>query len=221
MAGEQWLVAGLGNPGDKYLRTRHNLGFMAMEVLTQIWGLRLQRAKFKGLYEKADLRALEAKVSARYRLRPIGRQTLPEVPEAGVILLKPCTYMNASGESIREALHFFKIPSERLIVMYDDFDLPCGQIRLREKGGAGTHNGMRSVLAQLKTENFIRLRIGCGPLPPGRAVIDYVMENIPPAEQEGSFHSLETAAKAVRLLLRGGVPFALNYINTEEQKKQE
>lgn len=214
---ERWLIVGLGNVGDKYLRTRHNLGFMAIEVLCQIWKIKLDKIKFKGLYNKGDFVSLENNVQRKYQIKPYGRKKLPELRDIDLIVLKPSTFMNNSGLSVKEAMDFYKIPSERLIVIYDDFDLNVGSIRIRAKGSAGTHNGMRSIISNIKTENFIRIRIGCGPLNRGEDIISFVMRDIPKSEQEATFESFELAAKAVRLILLGGVEFALNFINAERQ----
>ncbi len=218
---EKWLIVGLGNVGDKYLRTRHNLGFMCLEVLCQIWNLRLKKIKFKGIYEKVNFAEMEQRVSESYKLRSYGRKALPAPKDIEVLLLKPSTFMNRSGESVKEAMDYFKIPTERLIVIYDDFDLNVGELRLRSKGGAGTHNGMRSIISSIKSENFIRLRVGCGPISSGEDIISYVMQDIPKSEQADTFASLELGAKMLRLILLDGVESALNAINTEKQKLAE
>lgn len=170
-----WLVAGLGNPGLAYARTRHNCGFMVLDILAEQLGVRLTRARFHSAYERVN----DGSVA--------------------LILLKPETYMNDSGLAVREAAAFFKIPHERILVVYDDVDLPAGRLRLREKGGPGTHNGMRSIVRELGGGNFPRLRVGVGPADPRMDLADFVLGRIPEAEQEGFFAAMKTAADCVRL----------------------
>ncbi|MDO5732313.1 MAG: aminoacyl-tRNA hydrolase [Eubacteriales bacterium] len=217
---EKFLVVGLGNPGDRYLRTWHNLGFMALEVLSQIYGIEPKRAKFRGLYEKLSLAKGEAHAKRLRREIPnVGRRGLPPQPEREIIFLKPMTYMNLSGESVAAAARFFKIPPERILVFYDDVDIPLGEIRIRSRGSAGTHNGMRSVVCQLHSQDFPRIRIGCGPQPEQCDIVDFVLEQIPKSAQGRCFESLELASTAARLCFYDGADFAQNYINTLLQKK--
>ena len=125
-----YIIVGLGNPGSKYENTRHNMGFKAIDAMASEFGIDVNRAKFKGLIGEGR----------------IGSEK--------VILLKPQTYMNLSGQSVREIMNFYKIPEENLIVIYDDFDLPIGSIRVRKSGGPGTHNGMKSVIQELGSRKF-------------------------------------------------------------------
>lgn len=130
------LIVGLGNPGKEYENTRHNCGFMAIDYLAQDLGVTINQAKFKGLYAKI------------------------KVEGEDVILLKPQTYMNLSGESVSEVMKFFKIDKEDVLVIYDDLDLPVGKIRIRANGSAGGHNGIKSLIAHLNGQDFKRIRIG-------------------------------------------------------------
>ncbi|NLW88742.1 MAG: aminoacyl-tRNA hydrolase [Clostridiaceae bacterium] len=168
-----WLIAGLGNPGPKYVYNWHNCGFMALEVLAQRNNISLNRSKFSGSYGKG---------------RIFGEE---------VVLLRPGTYMNCSGLSIRQALHFYKIEPERLIVVYDDIDLKRGSIRVRSSGGAGTHNGMKSVIGEIGSKDFVRVRIGIGPAPEHFELADFVLSDIPKEDHEQMFTAFTEAALAV------------------------
>ncbi len=134
-----YMIVGLGNPGRLYMKTRHNMGFMTVDVLADRLGVRMDRLRFK------------AKIGE-------GR-----IGTEKVILVKPQTYMNLSGEAVRPLVDYFKIPMDKLLVVYDDIDLPLGRTRVRRGGSAGTHNGMRSVIYQLQKDDFARVRIGLGP----------------------------------------------------------
>lgn len=184
-----WMVVGLGNPGTKYAQTWHNLGFMCLEILQQRHGFRCDRLRFKGL-------------TAEPRL--FGEKQL---------FLLPQTFMNLSGESVREMADFYKIPHENILVIYDDFDLPLGEIRIRHHGSAGTHNGMRSIIQHLGTDRFPRLRIGFGPKPPERQVVDFVLERVPKAQQKDCYDALTRAADAVELVLTDGLEIAMSRMN--------
>jgi len=190
-----WLIAGLGNPGAKYERTWHNAGFLTLEVLAQKNKIRMDRIKFKGVY---------------------GQSTIKNVK---VILLKPTTFMNQSGESIQEAMAFFKIPPERIILIYDDIDIDRGIIKIRQSGSAGTHNGMRSVITHLNTQDFARIRVGIGPLPPQWQIVDFVLSEIIPEHQKTMFSSFEQASGAVEAILEKGAAAAMNQYNGKEKEK--
>jgi len=173
-----WLIAGLGNPGSKYTFNWHNCGFMALEVLAQRNRIFIDRAKFQGECGQGILHGEK------------------------VILLRPSTYMNLSGESIRDCMQFYKIPPERVLIIYDDIDIPKGTIRYREKGSAGTHNGMRSIISCLGSEKFHRIRIGCGPVPEKWELADYVLSDITKEEQEPMFEAFTNAAKRAEKLVK-------------------
>ncbi|AXI07545.1 aminoacyl-tRNA hydrolase [Oceanobacillus zhaokaii] len=165
-------IVGLGNPGKKYEDTRHNVGFMMIDELVGRHNWSLDKKKFNGLY------AMEHYQSDK------------------VILLKPQTYMNLSGESIRPLMDFYNIDLEDVLIIYDDLDLPTGKIRLRQKGGHGGHNGVRSAIDHLGTKEFKRIRIGIGrptsPIP----VVDYVLGSFPKEEHEAVGSSIKLAADA-------------------------
>lgn len=167
-----WLVVGLGNPGKQYTYNWHNCGFMTLDVFAQRNKIAISKVKFKG---------------------ELGQG---EIAGEKVVLLRPQTYMNLSGESVREALAFYKIPVEKLIVFYDDIDIPIGTIRVRQNGGPGTHNGMKSIISCLGSQNFPRIRVGCGPVPPQWDLADFVLSDIPKDCQNQMFDAFTEAAEA-------------------------
>ena len=189
-----WLVVGLGNPGREYEKTWHNLGFMVMEILSQRHKFRCDRLKFKGLGHKVRLYGQE------------------------VIFLLPQTYMNLSGECVREWARFYKVPLDHILVVVDDFDLPLGCLRIREHGSAGTHNGLRSIVACLGSEQFPRVRLGYGPKPEHLDIVDFVLQRIPEEKAETAFAAMTAAADAVELILREGVARAMSRMNGEAQR---
>ncbi|MDD2458399.1 MAG: aminoacyl-tRNA hydrolase [Eubacteriales bacterium] len=194
MEQELWLVAGLGNPGRQYEKTWHNCGYLVLEVLSQRHQIALNRIRFKGLTGQGTI---------------AGRK---------VILLQPTTYMNLSGESLREAMAFYKIPPQRTLVIYDDLDLPAGQIRMRPSGGAGTHNGMRSIIGQLGRQDFPRVRVGIGPLPENWELVSYVLSEIPQDQQKQMFETFGRAADAVEKTLQDGIEAAMNQANQKKDR---
>lgn len=145
------LIIGLGNPGKQYDYTRHNIGFEVIDALAKEWNAPLTNAKFNGMYATVHR------------------------PEGKVILLKPLTYMNLSGESVRPLMDYFDIDVEDIIVIYDDLDLETGKLRLRQKGSAGGHNGIKSLIQHLGTQQFNRIRVGVNRPPAGMKVADYVL----------------------------------------------
>jgi len=184
-----WLVVGLGNPGDEYAETRHNAGFMLVERLAAAWGVELRGRLFKARTALA---------------RPGGEE---------VLLLAPKTFMNRSGTSVRAALAGKDIPPERLVVAYDDLDIPLGEIRVRKQGRPGTHKGMISVSGEIGTDGFPRVRIGIGPLPAGRDASEYVLEAFKRNERRQLGESLEAAAEAVEMILDGRIEPAMTRFN--------
>ncbi len=155
-----YLIVGLGNPDAKYLKTMHNMGFMAIDILASKLGVEFNKKGFKGVYA----------------MTTIGGEK--------VILLKPLTYMNLSGNSVQEALSFYKIPHSNLLVMYDDLDINIGSVRIRAKGSSGTHNGMRDIVSKIGGEDFPRVRIGTKPVNDSRGIIDYVLSDIKKEDEE-------------------------------------
>lgn len=188
----RWLVAGLGNPGKKYERTWHNLGFMALEIISQRYQLRLSKLEFKGL--TADWLYAGNKVK----------------------LILPQTYMNNSGESVREALSFYKLPSSRLVVLYDDIDLPLGSVRLKERGGAGSHRGMQSIINHLGSQDFNRIRIGFGPQDRSQDIVNVVLAPIDKSRQDLAFQGLTRAADCLERLLTSGCQQAMMDFNSKD-----
>ena len=190
-----YIIAGLGNPGSKYENTRHNMGFKAIDTMASEFGIDVNRAKFKGLIGEGR----------------IGREK--------VILLKPQTYMNLSGQSVREIMNFYKIPEENLIVIYDDFDLPIGSIRVRKSGGPGTHNGMKSVVQELGSRKFPRVRVGIGSS--DGSTIQFVIGKVGKDEQQILNEAAEAAASAAADIIRIGIENAMNIHNTRKSEKKD
>ena len=166
------LIVGLGNPGKEYERTRHNAGFMVMEKIEKELNVSIDQKKFKALVCKTNVG---------------GEQ---------VLLMKPQTYMNLSGEAVQEAMKFFRIDIKDLIVIYDDMDLPVGKIRLREKGSAGGQNGMKNIIQHVHTQEFNRVRVGIGK-DPKIPTVDYVLGKIRKEDLEAFDQALEVAKDAV------------------------
>lgn len=190
-----YIIAGLGNPGSKYENTRHNMGFKAIDAIASEFGIDVNRAKFKGLIGEGR----------------IGSEK--------VILLKPQTYMNLSGQSVREIMNFYKIPEENLIVIYDDFDLPIGSIRVRKSGGPGTHNGMKSVVQELGSRKFPRVRVGIGSS--DGSTIQFVIGKVGKDEQQILNEAAEAAASAAADIIRIGIENAMNIHNTRKSEKKD
>ena len=176
-----WLVVGLGNPGREYERTRHNVGFRAVELLAKQAGVKLDRAKFRGLTATAALAGQK------------------------LLLLKPETYMNLSGEAVQLAAMFYKLPIDRILVLSDDISLPVGKIRVRAEGSAGGHNGLKSVISQLGSQDFPRIRIGVGAKPhPDYDLADWVLSSFGAEEEKALAPALEHAAAAALELIQNG-----------------
>ncbi|RAT03712.1 aminoacyl-tRNA hydrolase [Bacillus cereus] len=166
------LIVGLGNPGREYELTRHNIGFMAIDELAKRWNISLNEQKFKGVFGAGFVNGEK------------------------VILLKPLTYMNLSGESIRPLMDYYKIDVEDFVVLYDDLDIPVGKLRLRMKGSAGGHNGVKSIISHLGTQEFQRIRMGIDRPKNGMKVVDYVLGRFTSEEIPDVNHSIEKAADA-------------------------
>jgi len=195
-----YIIAGLGNPGKEYENTKHNVGFHAVDKLAEAHNIKIQKIKFKAL---------------------VGEGTFSDQK---VLLVKPQTYMNASGESLREIMTFYKEPIEHLIVIYDDIDLDMGNLRIRANGSSGTHNGMRSIIYQLRMDGFPRIRIGTGgERHEGEDLTGYVMNGFPKSRIREVEESIETAAKAAEAIVTMGVDKAMNRYNikTKRLKKEK
>jgi len=185
------LIVGLGNPGLAYRHNRHNIGFMVADVLAQKLEIPLKRVKFKA---------------------QIGNGRIEGIP---VIIAKPLTYMNNSGEAVAPLVHYFKVPLERLLVIHDDMDLPLGTLRMRPSGGSAGHNGMLSIFDKLGTNAIPRLRVGIG-RPPGRMdPADYVLQDFPKSEEELLNMVIAQACEAVLAFITTGLEKAMNTYNGE------
>ena len=186
-AAETWLIAGLGNPGREYEKTRHNTGFLALDQLAKALGVRVNKPKFKGELGICDYK---------------GKR---------LVLLKPQTYMNASGLSVEPCAHFYKIPPERILVLHDEISFAPGVIRIRKKGSAGGHNGLKSIIASLGSEDFPRIKIGVGQKPhPDYDLADWVL-GTPGAEDRAAIAArFPDIADAVSLMLDGKTEEAMN-----------
>lgn len=188
MQSADWIVCGLGNPGAKYDMTRHNAGFCAIDLLAEKAGLgRLRQTKCKALYGICTLSGQK------------------------VLLMKPQTYMNLSGEAVRDMLAAFSVKPERLLVIYDDADLPAGRLRIRKSGSAGTHNGMRSILYQIQSDQFPRIRVGLGQADRehGEDMADFVLSPM----DSLTWKAVQTVPDAVCDLLEHGVDHAMQEFN--------
>ena len=185
----RWLVAGLGNPGDQYHRSGHNIGFMVVEYLAEKCGAKLDRRKFKGIFGEARIGADAA------------------------ILVKPQTYYNLSGECVSALLSYYKIPAERLIVVHDEIDLEPRQLRLKRGGGDAGNRGVRSIAATLGTPEFVRVRVGIGRPAPGWEAKDHVLHALSRAELQAFQTSIERAAEAVEAVITVGLERAANLYN--------
>ncbi|MBQ1328987.1 MAG: aminoacyl-tRNA hydrolase [Mogibacterium sp.] len=196
-AKDSYVIVGLGNPGKEYADTRHNMGYKAIDVLSSDENIEIRRNKFHSLIGQG---------------RIAGKK---------VVLVKPETYMNRSGIAVREAAMYFNVAPENLIVIYDDIDLPSGSIRIRKSGGAGTHNGMKSVVEQLGTKDFVRIRIGVGAAEAGEDLVNRVIGEVPKAERELLQKAAAEAAAAVKDIITIGVDNAMNRHNHVATEKND
>lgn len=187
------LIVALGNPGERYARTRHNVGWMVLDAFAAKHRLDLNKNGFQGVYGEL-------------------KWDSPAGPEK-VFLLKPLTFMNLSGKSAAPAAHFYKIPPSDILVLYDDLDLPPGKLRLREKGGAGGHNGMKSLIQELGTQEFPRLRVGIGRPAPGWEVVDWVLAPFGPDDAASIAQVTPRAIEAVEAFLTVGTLKAMTKFN--------
>ena len=189
-----YIIVGLGNPSKQYEGTRHNAGFMTLDVLADRYNIDISEKKHKALCGKGVIEGNK------------------------VVLLKPQTFMNLSGESVRAAADFYKVAPEEIIVIYDDISLEPGQLRVRKKGSAGGHNGMKNIIAHLGTQDFPRIRVGVGEKPAGMDLADYVLSRFSKGEQEKMEQAFAEAAEAAAMIAGQGLDKAMNHFN---QKKQE
>lgn len=196
MSNETFIIAGLGNPGRKYENTRHNLGFITVDKIAEDNDISVKKIKFKSLVGEGV----------------IGSDK--------VILMKPQTFMNKSGEALREIVNFYKVPPENLIVIYDDFDIPIGSIRVRKFGSAGTHNGMRSVIRLLGFDNFPRIRIGIDSTIKNE-LIDFVTGGFRKEEVPLLEEAVTNGAAAAETIVTKGIDLAMNRYNTKKTREKD
>lgn len=185
-----WLLVGLGNPEAVYARNRHNIGFRTIDALAQKLNIKVDRAKFRGLYGQGSYEGQK------------------------VVLLKPMTFMNNSGLSVMDAAHFYKLPPERIVVLFDDISLDVGRLRLRADGSAGGHNGLKSIIGCLNSQSFPRVKIGVGAKPhPDYDLASWVLSNFSPQEEKTLESTIPDAADAALLLISRGIAEAAGKYN--------
>lgn len=184
-----YLIVGLGNPEQEYSNTRHNMGFDTVNKLAKQFNIEINKKKFKGIYGTGNIEGKK------------------------VIILKPQTYMNLSGESIKEAIDFYKIEGKNIIIIYDDIDIKPGIIKIRKTGGPGTHNGMKSVIQNIQMKEFPRVRVGIGMPEHKNDLINYVIGKIPKEEIEILDKSTTKAKEAVIEIIKNGIDYAMNKFN--------
>ena len=184
-----WLIVGLGNPGQKYEHTRHNMGFLTVDLLAEKQGVKLNKVKFKSAFNIMHFAGCKC------------------------LVMKPQTYMNLSGEAVREAAQFYKVPADHVLVIYDDVSLPVGKIRVRPTGSAGGHNGIKNIISHLGTQGFPRIKIGTGAPGEGGDMIDWVIGVPSQAERKVLLESFEKAIQAAECVIEYGCQKAMNDYN--------
>ncbi len=185
-----YIIAGLGNPGRKYVGTRHNMGFEALDAVAAKYNIDIKKAKFNALYGEGNIEGEK------------------------VVLVKPQTFMNLSGESIREFKSWYKAEDSQIIIIYDDVSLPVGKMRIRPKGSAGGHNGMKSIICQINSDLFPRIKIGIGsPDNPDFDLADYVLGKFTKAEVKELIPIAVKAAEAVGEIIKNGIEKAMTKFN--------
>ena len=188
--GVSWLIVFLGNPGPRYEMTRHNAGFMAADAMAKEKNVNINKARFKALTATCDIGG------------------------ASVLLMKPQTFMNLSGDAVAQAAKFYKIPPEHVIVVSDEISLPIGKLRIRTKGSAGGHNGLKDIIAKLGTDAFPRIRIGVGAPPhPDYDMADWVLSSFKNQDAEDMLAAAERAAQAAQCYITQGADRAMNRFN--------
>ena len=189
-AAVDWLIVGLGNPGQKYANTRHNMGFLTVDLLAEQKGVKLNKVKFKSAYNILSFAGCKC------------------------LVMKPQTYMNLSGESVGEAARFYKVPADHVLVISDDVSLPVGKLRIRKSGSAGGHNGLKNIIQHLGTDAFPRIKVGVGmPEHPDHEMIDWVIGVPSQADRKTLLESFERAIQAAACILEHGVQKAQNDFN--------
>ncbi len=188
--GFEFIVCGLGNPGLRYAKTRHNVGFMAIDFIAEKLGVKVNRLKFKSLCGEAEIGGKK------------------------VLFMKPSTFMNKSGEAVREAAQFYKIPPERAIIIFDDISLPPGKIRIRRKGSDGGHNGMKNIIYLSGSDDFPRIKVGIGAKPhPDYELADWVLSEFSREDFQAVFSRMEDIFNALCLIVEGKTDEAMNLYN--------
>ena len=190
-----YIIVGLGNPSKQYEGTRHNAGFMTLDVLADRYNIDISEKKHKALCGKGVIEGNK------------------------VVLLKPQTFMNLSGESVRAAADFYKVAPEEIIVIYDDISLEPGQLRVRKKGSAGGHKGMKNIIAHLGTQDFPRIRVGVGEKPAGMDLADYVLGRFSKGERELLEEAFKEGARAAVAILCDGIESAMNQFNGKKSRE--
>lgn len=192
-----FVIAGLGNPTKKYEKTRHNIGFDTIDYLAEKYGIAVDTKKHKALVGTGVIEGTK------------------------VLLVKPQTFMNLSGESIREVLDFYKLdPEEDFLVIFDDISLEPGNIRIRKKGSAGGHNGIKNIIAHTGTQNFPRIKVGVGEKPAGYDLADYVLGHFSTEERKAVEEAIVHAADAVGMMINGQIEAAMNQYNKKQEKRE-
>jgi PTH1 family peptidyl-tRNA hydrolase len=191
-----YIIVGLGNPTEKYQATRHNVGWDAITRLSDDYKIPLDFKKHKAICGKGYIEGEK------------------------VILAQPMTYMNLSGESVRELVDFYKVSPEEVIVIYDDISLEVGQLRIRKKGSAGGHNGMKSIISHLGTDEFPRIKVGVGDKPKGWDLADYVLSRFQGDEQASIRDALKDSSEACKMIITSGMDAAMNLYNKKKQENK-
>lgn len=185
-----YCIVGLGNPGLKYENTRHNAGFLTIDYLASKYGIDVKKSKFKSLYGQGVISGQK------------------------VMLVKPQTYMNNSGEAVREIKNFYKFDIDKLIVIYDDIDIEFGTIRIRKKGSAGTHNGMKSIIYQIQDDKFPRIKIAVGKKPEYMDLANFVLSGFTEKEAEVIREEIKLAADSIETMIETGIDMSMNKFNS-------
>lgn len=190
---ETFIIVGLGNPGEEYKLTRHNVGFCVIDALKKEYGIVIEKMKFKSIVSEIT------------------------VDNKKIIFAKPQTYMNSSGESVLEICRWYKINLNKLIVIYDDIDIELGKLRIRPSGSAGSHNGLKSVISLLNTEEFPRVRVGIGKPPKNWDLVNYVLGRFTECEQDILEKAIQNAKQSIKCILENGLDTAMNMFNRKNK----
>ena len=191
-----YIIVGIGNPGKQYEHTRHNVGFEVIDILADQIGICIEEKKHKALCGRGILEGQK------------------------VVLVKPQTFMNLSGESVRAIFDFYKVESKDIIIVYDDVSLEPGQLRIRGKGSAGGHNGIKNIIAHLGTQEFPRVKVGVGEKPKGMDLADYVLSRFSKEEQDTMEEAFHEAANAVAMMVKQDIDSAMNHFNMKKKTEE-